>query len=90
MTTHRLIPPATGGKITVNGRTYNPTSSAQDVPDYDAAVLEANGWSIQAVSVATAARPINPVVGTRLYDTTAGYMIVWDGKAWRDETGTSR
>jgi hypothetical protein len=90
MTTHRLIPPAGKSKIIVNGRTYDPAAGAQDVPDFDCAVLEANGWSLQAVSVTTAGRPVNPSVGTKVYDSTVGHTIVWDGKAWRDEGGSSR
>lgn len=90
MTTHLLIPPAGKSKITVNGRAYDPAAGAQNVPDFDAAILEANGWSIQSVSVTTATRPVNPVVGTKVYDSTVSHTIIWDGKNWRDETGTSR
>jgi hypothetical protein len=50
MTTVNMIPPGNGqhNSITVNGRTYASTPGTSiPVPDFDAAVLEANGWVIQ-------------------------------------------
>lgn len=91
MANHLLIPPAKGSRITVpGGRVYDPTNGAQVVPDFDAHVLEANGWSLQAIAVTTAGRPVNPVVGQKVYDTTVSHTIVWDGKEWKDEGGTTR
>jgi hypothetical protein len=90
MTTHLLIPPAIGSKITINGRVYDPAAGAQNIPDFDAAVLEANGWSIEAQSVTTTTRPVNPTVGMKVYDTTVAHTIIWNGKAWVDETNTAR
>lgn len=90
MTTHRLIPPSGGPKRTVNGRSYDPAGGAQDVPDYDSAMLQANGWSMVGISAATAGRPSNPSVGTRMWDTTVSHTITWDGKNWKDEGGTTR
>jgi hypothetical protein len=85
--TMRLLPPATGNAThTVCGRTYvGVPGTPQDVPDFDAPVLQANGWQILALggSGATAARPVNPLKGTTYTDTTVGSEIVWDGKAWR-------
>ena len=43
----RVLPPNTTGTdtITVNGRTYSATAGGfLDVPDFDAAVMLANGW----------------------------------------------
>ncbi|OKO80148.1 hypothetical protein AC629_27845 [Bradyrhizobium sp. NAS80.1] len=90
---HRLIPPATGTKITANGRTYDPTAGAQDVPDFDANVLQANGWSFVAVSGPTATRhsattgayPLH--AGVKYWDTTISHLLTWDGKNWRNEAG---
>jgi len=96
MTNHRLLPPAGASKIAVNGRTYDPSVGAQDVPDFDSTHLQANGWSFLATSGATATRPNSPVgaypqvVGARHWDTTVGHIVTWDGKNWRDEGGTIR
>ena len=52
MTTVNLIPPSDGqhNSISVNGRTYASTPGISiPVPDFDAAVLEANGWAISTV-----------------------------------------
>ena len=54
--TRRLLPPAAGPMqtMTVNGRSYSSTpGNFLDVPDFDAQVLEANGW----IFVAGAVRP---------------------------------
>jgi hypothetical protein len=51
VTTVNLIPPSDGqhNSISINGRTYSTTSGvAIPVQDFDAAVLQANGWTIQA------------------------------------------
>jgi hypothetical protein len=90
MSNHLLIPPAGGPVLNFNGRSYDPAKGAQSVVDFDAAVLEANGWSIQAETGVTASRPAHPVVGQKFYDSTVSHTVVWDGKAWRDEAGTSR
>lgn len=87
MATVRLLPPASGpNSHTVNGRTYVAAiGSTLDVPDFDASVLQANGWTAVAGTVgATAARPLNPPKGTQFHDTTLNKVITWDGKAWRD------
>lgn len=94
MTTHRLIPPAGGPTITVNGRTYSPASGAQDVPDFDSEVLQANNWSFLAISGPTSARTTSAVgstpllVGAQHWDTTLSHLVTWDGKNWRNEAGT--
>lgn len=90
MTNHLLIPPAGGPIIKANGRSYNPANGAQTVPDFDANILEANGWSIQAEAVTTATRPIRPFKGQKVYDSTVSHTLVWDGKEWKDEGGTTR
>ena len=88
--TTRVMPPADGlhPAITVNGRSYTcAVGSTLDVPDQDAMVMTANGWTrvagIGAVG-ATASRPASPVKNQVFHDTTLGYDIVWDGKAWRN------
>ncbi len=95
MAMHRLIPPASGPTIVANGRSYNPAAGAQDVPDFDAVILEANGWSVIGhASGTTASRPTTSSAGTRLvtgfkfFDSTIGKTVTWDGKAWRKEDGT--
>ena len=86
----RVLPPNTTGTdtITVNGRTYSATAGGfLDVPDFDAAVMLANGWVRGAGggSGATAARPVKPPVNTVFMDTSLSLLIVWDGKAWRNK-----
>ena len=92
--THRMMPPAsaTGSfTSTVNGRTYTCANGAViDVPEFDAAVLGANGWLTAAVGgVGTSsARPaLTPQQkGTQFHDNTLGLNIMWDGKTWRNPT----
>ena len=88
MATKRVFPPNDGRlSTTVNGRTYTfPSGSYIDVPDFDADVLVANGWSAAASHGAdvTAARPTNPKKGATFLDTTLGYNVVFDGKYWRN------
>jgi hypothetical protein len=90
---HHLLPPAGASKISFNGRTYDPAAGAQDVPEGDAAHLEANGWIFLAMSGPTTARPTSalgthPLVsGTKFWDTTISHMVMWDGKNWRNEGG---
>ena len=86
----RVLPPNTTGTdtITVNGRTYSATAGGfLDVPDFDAAVMLANGWVRGAGggSGATAARPVKPPVNTVFMDTSLSLLIVWDGKTWRNK-----
>ena len=89
MTTMRMLPPANGRTTTVGKRVYSAgPGSYCDVPDFDASILQANGWSIAALggTGASTARPVNPPVTTQFHDTTLGYNIVWDGKQWRNPT----
>ncbi len=89
--TQRMMPPADGlhPAITVNGRSYTcALGSTIDVPDADATVMRANGW-VTATSGgvgATSARPATPNRGQMFHDTTLGFNIVFDGKAWRNPT----
>jgi hypothetical protein len=88
----RLIPPGTGKYATlpVNGRTYTCALGAFiDVPDFDANVLTANGWIRIAVVGTTAQRPTNPGTGMLYHDTTLGYVVVWEGAAWRNPNSGS-
>lgn len=88
--TMRIMPPADGlhGTITVNGRTYTcALGSTIDVPDQDGLVMTHNGWVAAApMAASTTARPAAPFKGQTFHDTTLGYNIVWDGKAWRNPT----
>lgn len=94
MIMHRLVAPKGGPKITVNGRTYDPAAGkVQDVPDFDASILTANGWSLIAIAGPTSARPTSSVgayprfLGTKFYDTTINHLIVWTSLGWRREDG---
>ncbi len=89
MANHNMIPPASEGSTRVNGRLYTcAAGSVISVLDFDADVLEANGW-LKVASTgagATAARPTSPRKGDSFHDSTLGYNIVWDGKEWRNPT----
>lgn len=94
---HRLMPPPQTGRqtMTVNGRSYTcQVGNVIDVLNFDAGVLEANGWTFIAQSGPTSARPtpsrssIGPEgsqagAGAKFYDTTLGALIVCDGATWR-------
>ena len=84
----RMLPPATGNAThVVCGRTYvGVVGTPRDVPDFDAPVLQANGWQIADPhgSGATSTRPANPAKNTRFTDTTLGVSILFDGKVWRN------
>ena len=94
---HRLMPPTVTGWQTMaaNGRTYTcAIGSVLDVPNFDANVLEANGWSFVAISGTSSDRPApstNPIgpegaqagPGTKYFDTTLDELIVCDGVTWR-------
>jgi hypothetical protein len=95
-TTIRLMPPANSSlqnPITVNGRTYVCASGGTiDVPDFDAYLLQANGWTPAAGGGTGSVRPTampngQPLKrGTTFNDTTIGKIIMWDGAVWRDHT----
>lgn len=72
--------------VTVNGRTYTCAAGATiDVPDFDAQILQANGFVALGATVgATTARPAKPSPGQTFHDTTLGLTIVWEGSAWRN------
>ena len=89
MNTNRLIPPSTAfnNPMTANGHQYSCVAgSTIDVPDFDAAVLLANGWvnAINGSVGTTAQRPTRSLLGTNYLDTTISAVVVWDGKTWRD------
>jgi len=99
MATHRMLPPANAAQgpnpCVVNGRLYTCALGATiDVADFDAAVLQANGWTMatNAGSGTTAQRPAASAAsqplkrGTTYNDTTVGKVIMWDGATWRDHT----
>lgn len=91
----RMLPPTAVGQqsVAVNGRNYSGApGSVVDVPDFDATVLGANGWTKVALSGPTSARPTtNPTTappycatrGLQFYDTTISKLIAFDGQTWR-------
>jgi hypothetical protein len=87
--TMQVMPPADGlhPSIRVNGRDYTCALGSEiSVPDCDGAVMLSNGWTAASSggSGATAARPSNPGRGQHFHDTTLGFVIVFDGKVWRN------
>lgn len=98
MTVFRMIPPGNGknGTVIVNGRSVTcALGSSIDVQlPFDAHVLEANGWMRAAIAGVgtTALRPTpnSNAIGQEYLDTTVGFIIKWDGVAWRNPlTGAS-
>jgi hypothetical protein len=92
----RMLPPVaiSAQTMTINGRQYSGTpGTVLDIPDFDAAVLGANGWAPIAPSGPTALRP-SPLAGKtppylaapgfEYFDTTLGKLIFFDGATWRD------
>ena len=94
----RMMPPASPaqysltGTMTVNGRSYFAAQgSTLDVPDFDANILEANGWLRLAPVGPTTSRPPADTLanfeqsigaGYRFIDTTLGAAIVFTGQGW--------
>jgi hypothetical protein len=87
--------------MVVNGRTYTLAVGATPlvVPDFDAYVLEANGWLFYGKDGcgATTARPAaNPATGTpapkvgyEYYDTTLNYIVIFNGSSWVNRLGVA-
>lgn len=94
----RVLSP-TAVTTTVNGRSYaGVPGTPQDIPDFDADKLGANGWVIVAPSGPTASRPTNRTtsapyiagVGFEYFDTDLNALIFFDGLVWRNPvTGAS-
>lgn len=83
----RLLPPGDVRYQTqlVNGRAYRSSPGGYlDVPNCDAQVLEANGWTAVMPSGPTVDRPVNPSRGALFFDSTLGKVIAFDGDSWRD------
>lgn len=88
-----VMPPGNAKTTTikVNGRSYAcAIGSAITVPDFDAALILANGWiALPGTAGTTAQRPTAMPDGRALQngtiynDTTLGYGIIYDGVAWR-------
>ena len=75
----------------VNGRSYSAAEGQPlDVPDFDGAMLQANGWTFVAPSGPTAARPSGTTGayqasrGTQFFDVSLGLLIEHDGTTWRN------
>ncbi len=75
----------------VNGRSYTAAAGVEiDVIDCDAMIFQANGWTWVAPSGPSSARPtgtqgLYPAkVGAEFFDVTLGYLIRFDGGAWRN------
>lgn len=90
--TQRVLPPASGlsPSINISGRVYACALGASiDVPDADASIMVANGWTAaanQGGAGSTAQRPAAPGRGAEFHDTTLGKNIHFDGLRWRDPT----
>lgn len=92
----RLLPPGAAASTTTavpGGRSYTcALGTTLDVPDFDAPILQANGWTPATLApkgqqgeVGTSVqRPTNPKKNQPFLDTTVGRIVVWDGKNWRD------
>ena len=113
MPNYRMLPDAQVGNsayaigkavsTVVNGRTYTatPGGTPLDVPDFDAKLLEANGWIKMADlgDGTTAQRQAQslllpglgaPMAGDEYYDQTLGMSVVYDGINWRrPDTGAA-
>ena len=87
---NKLMHPPASGNTThiVNGRKYvGVAGTPQSVPDFDAAALEANGWTNAGTGGTTAQRPTTGLFpGLEYNDTTVGAMVKYDGKVWRHAT----
>ena len=87
---HNMLPTATAIVVKTNGRTYTPVQGVpQVVPDFDAAILSANGWvnsagNASSGSDTTVNRPANPKRNDTFHDQTLGIIIIFDGKVWRN------
>jgi hypothetical protein len=96
--TTRMMPPTDVRYQTrvVNGRSYTGTpGTALNILDWDADMLEANGWTRVAWTGQTSERPVNIVgpgvmartilyPGLKFFDETLGYLIEYDGATWRN------
>jgi len=80
-----MLPTLAPHVTSVNGRTYvcSPGSTIT-VPDFDYGILGANGWVTVAQVGTTAQRPTRPNTPQLFHDTTLGFVIVWEGAAWRN------
>lgn len=87
--TIRLFPKSSGASHAASGRQYSAQpGSFVDVPDHDAAVLQANGWMPAAVGKVgiTSQRPTPALAarGETFIDTTVPAVVLWDGVNWRN------
>lgn len=81
----RVFPPSQGGSITFSGRTYTcAVGSTIDLPQEDAKVLGANGWTIFCLVGTTAQRPALPARGIMYHDTNLNITIIYEGTVWRN------
>ena len=89
MATTRMTHPnnAVATSFTIAGRTYTcPANGTVDVPDFDASVMEANGFVTVALGgvTSTVGRPPAPFKNMEILDSTLGYVIRFDGIHWRN------
>lgn len=99
----RCFPANANVSMTINGRSYNTNNAYLDVPDFDAAVLCANGWTFFGRHTGlmgigpTASRPAPGNGINSYYDTDLGELItfvydwprVGSNGRWVDSTGTT-
>jgi hypothetical protein len=88
--TIQFIPPGNGknNPCKVSGRSYSCNLGATiQVPDFDAAGLDANGW-IRCAGHGTGTTAQRPTTGLFpgfiFLDTTVGGNVIWDGVVWRN------
>lgn len=90
----RMLPPTGGATFAVAGRSYTAAANSFiDVPDFDAIVMQANGWTKCAAVGPTTARPTvaspgfagAPRAGFQFFDTTLSKTVIWHRSgAWID------
>jgi hypothetical protein len=87
----RLIPPSVGAlNCVANGRTYTGVAGATlDVPDFDAAVLTANGWTVSGEVGATAVLTANGWTVSGEVGATAGRPLLNRGDRGREFVDTT-
>ena len=86
-----MLIPANAQKnpLVVNGRPYGgPAGAPLDVPDFDAGMLEANGWARVAPAGPTSARPTGALGlyqannGAKFFDATLSLLIEFTNGQW--------
>lgn len=88
---YRLLPPhdVARQRANVGGRAIvGKPGEVLDVDRATAVGLEANGWTLIGPVGVTAERPEHCVPGDAFIDTQAGKTVYYDGRGWRDASGS--